>query len=98
MNIKINKKTIIITSSILIILSIGVFIYLKFDSVPPRSAYPYESCDLDHDMDCDNNDIIIFNQYFGTCQGDSNFSPIADFDASGCVTTRDKDELILLSK
>jgi hypothetical protein len=92
----INKKTLVIALSVLTIVLMGVALYSKhnFSSRQPSVGSNYRSCDFNHDMICDNNDLIIFNQYLNkslnSCRGGSNYSPIMDVDASGCVTMEDK--------
>jgi hypothetical protein len=42
-------------------------------------------CDLDADGDCDINDLQIFQNALGSCEGEPNFIPEADDDLSGCI-------------
>ncbi|KKP79559.1 MAG: hypothetical protein A2271_01390 [Candidatus Moranbacteria bacterium RIFOXYA12_FULL_35_19] len=92
----INKKTLIIVLSVLSIVLIGVALYSKhnFSSWQPSIGSNYRSCDLDRNMNCDNNDLLIFNQHLlsalNTCRGDNGYNPITDFDANGCITMDDK--------
>ena len=42
--------------------------------------------DLDGDCDVDKDDFNIFYASFGSCDGQSNFNPSADYDGDGCIT------------
>lgn len=95
-----NKKIFIFIIIVIIILITSALLYIKFKSYPWSTAErntpsPYEFCDMDRDMDCDNNDLNIFNTSLDSCRGDSNYYTDADVDGSGCVTIYDKQVLFL---
>ena len=51
--------------------------------------------DLDGDGDVDADDYWAFLDAFGTCVGDPNYNPDADFDGDGCITLPDYQNWLL---
>lgn len=47
------------------------------------------TCDLDGDCDADMLDYQIFRSSLGSCTGDANFIPEADYDTDGCISYAD---------
>jgi hypothetical protein len=46
-------------------------------------------CDLDGDCDADMLDYQVFRSSLGSCTGEANFIPAADYDTDGCITYAD---------
>lgn len=55
----------------------------------PMGGTVFKPCDLNQDGRCDASDLVIFQNAFGSCEGESNFNSNADFNGDGCVTTED---------
>jgi len=56
--------------------------YMKEDTSWP--------CDFDGDGDCDEVDLQIFQNALGTCEGDSGYNPIFNFDINSCIDSIDQ--------
>ncbi len=46
-------------------------------------------CDLDHDGDCDCNDVAILDSRLGLCVASPTFNPEADLNGNGCIDAGD---------
>lgn len=46
--------------------------------------------DLDGNGYCDQLDLSFFQNVIGSCLGDANYYPKADFDRSGCIDSKDQ--------
>jgi hypothetical protein len=67
-----------------------------FDSVlyfplgTPKKVENFIACDFDGNGYCDQTDLSFFQNLFGSCIGDANYYPKADFDRSGCIDSNDQ--------
>lgn len=75
----------------------------------PKTGYPPQIvseespqllCDLNGDLDCNNDDLIIIETSIGKCREDFHTSAefLADFNADGCITSTDKELFLQLMK
>lgn len=58
------------------------------------AANALDPCDNDNDGDCDLEDFAIVGQNVGSCEGELEYSEVADTDFSGCVTEADLEILV----
>lgn len=59
-------------------------------SVQSMIVIPREPCDVDNDTDCDNDDFLLFQAYYGACERGNRYNGLADADHDGCVTAVDQ--------
>ena len=50
-------------------------------------------CDINTDGVCDEADMTLFDEAFGTKRGEQGYHPLADADADGLVTSQDREIL-----
>lgn len=64
-----------------------------FPGIPgdPATLSTAQACDLDSSGACDSADEAILVGALGACVGSSNYLPLADVDADGCVTSADQE-------
>jgi len=89
-----HKKLIIGIVAIIILVAISFFGYryywVNYVNAPSTAEEYFELCDLDHDKDCDADDISAFERVLGECVDGDNFNALADADNSGCINTLDQ--------
>lgn len=84
------RKLLFFAAATVFVSTLAATLLLADIASPPSEISPFAPCDLDKDGHCDQTDRQLFEDAFGTCRGDSDYSFEADIDGDGCVTDNDE--------